>query len=807
MTEPRLRGAREAVFRRFRGLNLELDPTEIPDELGASGTVNVDFEGETLQTRGGISAYNAAAVGGGAEIQGIGVYYPRAGGRTILLACNGSVFADRNNDGDFADANETLVAALPTTYPYDFWQFREKMYFGSRSSSVYTWDGSAAAASLVAPITAPAAAPTLAVSSVQADHFDSGAWTASGGLATAYVNTNHKQGTNCLEVTADAAGDQASFIYRAWSAGATVDLSEVQEIVLWVQGNLPGSQFQVGVYIDGAALASGPTWGDFPVFKIDEANVWKEIRVPLHAIKPSDRDASPGVAIRYVSDGGRGYTTAHKLYFDDARIQGGMTPDRYAYYYTYADTDGSGNVLRESAPSPVAYIDLAHDAPYKGVDITPTASGDGTVDQIRIYRRRDEGFWSGEKMVKTRSNASTLVTDVRDDGAIDLDPLAVNLKHYRDAPPLAGTYTMVGNRLWCGHITAGGTTYPNRVYVSAFNDPEAFSPSEHVNVFDPNAAGWFDLPLGETIRRILDVDGMALIFTDRAIWTVEGDGWDNFVRRPRANVGLDARWAVVATDRLHYFLSRDGVRVLSANRGYAGQFPTWVISEPVASTVRDISTSYRPSACMGVDERGRVHLCFVTLSGASGQAVVFDPRQQGALAEGEFPLRPGWTYYKRWGWSTLHTLRRDSTDSGQMIGGYAAGPAAIEAGSKAAGKLYYIQRDATNTFVVDTDPPAAQWFSSGIDRGPGGRLEGVHITLTFNSRTGQTISSRVMLDLTSLPTYSTFTSTAASGVENQTVRLPATTVGRIMQVMLDMSTYSDYQYTVRNISLGYYVRR
>ena len=194
-------GAKPFLQSRIRGLCTTVDVTELPEDLVAACN-DVDFDGLTITRRLTRSRYNSGA-SLGAAINGLFAWYrPATTNRYIFVQAGTAVYADLGTDGSFA--GDTIATGLTGGQPMDFWIWRDaNIYFGSSVDSVRK-SVAAAASAVVAPITAPAALPTVAANVVQADHFDSGAWTAVGTLATAYVTTIHKQGTGCLEITADA---------------------------------------------------------------------------------------------------------------------------------------------------------------------------------------------------------------------------------------------------------------------------------------------------------------------------------------------------------------------------------------------------------------------------------------------------------------------------------------------------------------------------------------------------------------------------------------------------------------------------
>jgi hypothetical protein len=728
-----LHGAKPITWGTFRGYCPDVDPGELPAHL-ASYAANVDFTGETVQKRKGRYPYNEQAMGSGGVI-GVYPYYPAGNGtRKLVMAIAAAVYADLNADGDFVDASETLASSLTAgATACDFAQHRQRLYFGNEKWGLYRWDGSGTAAA-VANLTAPGSAPALALVRTVLEDFETAAgWTSTNANLTKADGATDgsepvaHEGTKALKLTAATSAAAGQFIYKAWSSGSTVDLSKAESITFWVYVQRMGTQFQLGVYENGATLSAGPTWNKFPVFRITRATRrrWVQFTVPLGAIEPASRNASPGLAIRFVDDGGRGYTQSHKLWFDDLRAVGGFTPDTYSYYYTYFDT----GTQAESEPSPEGTIRVDPGQPVSGVNVTPTATAqlasDGSaVDKVRIYRKRKDGTEPFPRLVLEVSNATAATEDTLDDGGIALAAARGNapvLVEHRANPPKAKAYALCMNRLLAGYVTVSGTDYPNRVYVSRFARPEEFADAEDPNTPDLLAAGWFDIPGADPVVRIIPFAGFALIFCTRSIWSLEGSSWEDFNLQRRADFGLDARAAVVATDSLVYFLAPDGVRVMAPSPSASGEFLSWVLSEPVASVVRSIEQAYRKNAAMGLDERGRVHLSYTPAgSTANAKALVFDPTIPDALARGYQQLRPGWTAYTtNWGFSCFGTLAYGGGDRGQLLGG-----------DPANGRLWWLGRKSDYTALED------DYTADGASSGSVAIADGCAAMWTFEESSG-----------------------------------------------------------------------
>jgi hypothetical protein len=219
-----------------------------------------------------------------------------------------------------------------------------------------------------------------------------------------------------------------------------------------------------------------------------------------------------------------------------------------------------------------------------------------------------------------------------------------------------------------GACIIDGEYRPWSLYLSYYGKPHAFASAQ--DAADPLAGGFIDLGEKDAIVRIIDIDGNAVIFCERSIWTLEGTGWNDFVLRKRASVGLDARWSVAVYGRLLLFLASDGVRALALTFGASENFSTWVVSEPIASRLRAIPAGSRHLAAFGLDERERLQVSYPgTAQNKNSEAVVLDLQQPGALTNKTDPVRPGWTRYEDWGFSVFHTLKRGGGDDGELLGG------------------------------------------------------------------------------------------------------------------------------------------
>jgi hypothetical protein len=419
----------------------------------------------------------------------------------------------------------------------------------------------------------------------------------------------------------------------------------------------------------------------------------------------------------------------------------------------------------------------------------------GTTRTLTVSRG-----WNGTVPTTHADNAvvtPSYFTDLRSDGALALED-AEELADGRVTPPLAATYAIANGRLYAGNVTISGTNYPWRVYVS-----RAFFPDEFRQVQtpdgDPASAGWFDLPSKDYVRRLVEADGTLLIFTDRSIWALEGTGWDDFAVYQRANVGLDAREAVAVSDKLVYFLSSDGVRVLQPGGGnFEGNFPCWVISEPVESKLRAIPYASRLNAAMGIDERGRLHLSLTRAGQSANDAsLTFDPQAGGMGNQGYVPNRRGWTYYTSFGWSCYTRLKRGGGDAGQLVAGAASATAT----------LYYLQRSSLDVDLVTDSGSAIAWLWQGkaYDAGPGSVWEWSFVSAEWDAAANQAATATPVLDGTaSATTYTLTLSSASSGFVTTESRVAPGIRGRYAQLKLSGS--QSVALRARGVRVGLYQR-
>jgi len=873
-----LYGADEIRFPKFGGgLVLDVDPSEIGEDQ-ATAAENVDFDEEVLAKRKGRVVYNATA-NVASKVRALHRVYPRDGGAGRFLTQVGTVIEECDGAGTFASGSGAGATGLTGGAPGDFVGWKELVYFGNGIDAVRK-RATTPAWTVVALLTPPVA-PTLALSQTVLETFDSNtggsAWTLVGSNLTRANETSiQREGASALSLTPTNNNARGAYIHRAFSSGATVDLSTAKYLSLWYYSERVGMVFRVAVKDNSGAL----DFSLFPIFTATSKDTWKRILVPLDKIPPANRTASTGLAIQFVERPNKvDLSTASNvsLLFDEARAQGPLLADHYSYQATYAELvtrEAQLIPVRESNPSAVASIDVPDTDAALGISVTVTGVADTTNNtHIRIYRRRRDGVFSRAKLVKEIANPGATTTsfvDVLGDDEISLNDYP-DLVSSKIAPPLARTYCACKGRSFAGHVYAdtssspdsADTWFPWRLYMSRFGYPEEFGGDEAP--LDPNAPGWLDIANRDHIRRLVEFDGGLLVFCDRAIYTLEGSNWDDFAFRKRADVGLDAREAVVVTDRLIYFLASDGVRILAPNRSQDGLFDTWVISEPVDSLLRAIPYTYRPDACMGQDERGRILLSITAAGGtANSIGLVFDPTQTGAIAPDAQPRRRGWTVYSNWGFSCFVTLKRGGGDAGQLVGG-----------DVVRSRVHYLHRstvdaalehDGTSTLAEDIDTSETIWtvadgtrfavgqvlladservLVTGIsgndltvtrgyqgttaaahtqsptttvtaliswswrgktgDAGPGRTIEWVYVSAQLDAAANQSVTATPILDnVASATTYTLSLGAGSSGFVNPLQRTGANIRGRF--AALQLSGAHAVPLKVRSLVLGHYLR-
>jgi hypothetical protein len=773
-----LYGATDLTISQFRGVVEDTDPTEL-DADRAAACLNVDFRGEVLRKRLGKVPY-AATNTGNFPILGLHAYYPKDGSDRILLQAgvNGT-FADQG-----AGFVHDLGMSIAGTDGVDFTPFQDRVYIGNYIGGLYRWDGdpSQPAEPVESPIPPVLNTPTTTVV-VGQDCADATDWTASDPDLTA--NDLTMGGTPVLHIIATTSVSEGEYLEAQWSAGATLDLSQVDKIGLSLYGiSGPGTMIQIGI-MDNAGVIQ---WID-PTISAEVGWSWEKHEVDISSIDPADRDASTGLAIAWVSGPSAGITYPYGILIGPIYLVAGFEADTYRYYMTHYNEDR----LYESAPSNAGVVTLAPQHRVYSIDLLVSYGG-ADVSHVRIYRHRDDAPYAKPLLVAEIPNDSVLATyeDQRSDADLLLEGAETLTTQYQIDPPHAKTYAIVGNRMLAGACIIDGEYRPWSLYLSYYGRPHAFASAQ--DAADPLAGGFIDLGEKDAIVRIIDIDGNAVIFCERSIWTLEGTGWDDFILRKRASVGLDARWGVGTYGRLLLFLASDGIRALALSFGADQQFSTWTVSEPVATRLRAIPKAYRHRTAFGIDERERLHVSYTAPgSTVNNAAVVLDLQQPGALTNKQDPTRPGWTRYEDWGFSVFHTLKRGGGDDGELLGG-----------DVAVGRVWRLHRSAAGADLETDNGDLIAWSYTGpcVDMARGKTADLVYLGAELDPAPGEEVTLSVVLDRGA----STEEKTASLGAQTAGIvtlqpRLP---VRRARYVQWGISGEQDVAMRVRSGGVGFY---
>lgn len=867
------RGTLNLTWRTFAGcLVLDTDASElVPGTL--SEAINVDCLEEVIKKRLGKAVFYTAPAGAGAVVA-IGAKYPADGSAPTVLYARGTLGGGGTPKLFKANTEIGNLEASSSGY-YDLIQFRDRMYVAPcRGVTVglqklnATLDAISAVTALAEPPSGEGSGQWITVESPVIETFDAAAgWTAVNGpqagaspIAAANNNTFHKEGVACLQVDANAATDEGSYIYKAFSS-ANPDLSQMQELVLWVRGNGAGIQFQVVIYKNGQVPGTHtPVWDAFPISAINTAEEWEQVRIPLAGIPATERTASPGLAIRFLDNATVAYPV--NLCFDHLQPQSGMEAGRYRYFYAYYDSVND----KESKPSDARIVDTGkaqegaevgqpdRDVPFKQLfGAVATNVNEPNADQIRLYRYLEGGPLERPRLLQTLPHgpgASTVAaglpvaagdltinvtsatallgldstgyilvgtevmqvtakavnvltvvrgqlgttpkahvagtdivrlrtwTDTKSTGQLAIDDTREMVKGTRTVP-LAVSWALVNNRL----LALDGQTA--KLLLSAYNKPEEFIPDADTNRH-PDAAGEIGLPGGDQGLgiRVVEWNGMAVVFTDRGVYTLQGTQWpslrqdvpitDPFKYRKRADVGLDARGAVAVTNQAIYFLSHDGARVLLPSR-VEGEFECFLISEGVGSEFRKTRPGFRKYTTAGVDERGRIHFSYAYgFAAAPDRALIFDPRADKALQRGSQPQRSGWTHYKNWGHTAYYRLKHGAGHFGQLLGGHPT-----------SGKVFLLHLDSTGVELqADEGGPIAWSFVTPVaDPFPARDAAASLAFAEFAPASGETITFRILLDRAAREhSVSKSLGTDSSRLIPVEARLPASVVGHYLQL-------------------------
>lgn len=744
---------------KFSGMCTEVDPTELPSHL-ASDAQNIDFDGEAASVRLGWGYYNTDDLTGD-TVQGIGVYYPPDGSaRSVVMAGNGKVYVDKNQDGDFSDSGEQLKTGLANSGPIDIFQRKGQLFAANLTDGMFWTNsmGTALAASTLPATPTLALAPKAAQTLFHDFEVDASGVTGGGTVLTAVkVNTGSSpagpapvSGTHCLRLKATTSAAEKEYAYQ--TLGATYDLSPYAFLELRVWCSVPNPTFRVAIFKTGDTPSSTtPDWGLFPTFKIsaDGTKQWVRIVVPLSVLTTAELAACPGFAIQFLGAGGRGYNKPITIFFDYAVPGLALDPGDYTYYYTTDYRVGTAEGPGESAPhllsgntDPGETVPLEAETAVSYISGSIPASLNGSTQTVRLYRKHENGPFRLPRLIQTftgYSGSAVPWTDKLTDGALAIQAAqgaAPELDLQRTSAPKASTWAVVNNRILAGNVTVGSTNYPYRVWVSYYGDAFAWSASETPD--DPSSAGWFDIPEKDPIVRIVDYQGVAIIFTTRSVWTLTGSGFADFNVTKRGAFGLLNREAVVVAAGIIYFLSGDGVRVMYPHSAVPGEYECRLISEPIAGRIAAMSNSEISTAALGQDERGRI------LVSVASNAYVFDPRIPGAMQGGTQLLRPGWSYHTGIGCAIYTQMRRGGsasgwTDAGQLLGGGANVFLHLL-------KVKSIFRTRNNAALRDDASTAITWYwtSPAVLAEAMFRVVAQWVTGVFTAAANQTVTAEVL---------------------------------------------------------------
>lgn len=390
-------GSEPAVFSEFAGICPDVDPAELPAHLAADAS-NVDLYGATLRIRRGRAAYNSTAAHASKTL-GLYDYYPTGGGLMIpVLATkgDGKVWADTNNDGDFADAGEAIATGLSTSATWmEFFGYKDRLYFGNGINGLYRWDGSGSAAA-VAVLTAPGSAPVAQIVRYVIEDF-AGTWTGvvttnlamAGGDATAPAN-EPPEGPTSTRFTASAAPASAarSNYKKNWSAG-TQDLSQHRWLQVSALAHYRGAGFRVAIQNNGGVL----DYSALAVNTVNQAKSWLEFLIPLDTVSPASRTASPGLGFEWNNRSPK-HDGAQSIWVDNAIPISDLAPGAYTYQSTFYNS----TTHSESGPSAKGTVSVTQGV--SGTVVQPVGTGGGSgVDRVFIYRQHTGGFWRLPKKV------------------------------------------------------------------------------------------------------------------------------------------------------------------------------------------------------------------------------------------------------------------------------------------------------------------------------------------------------------------------------------------------------------------------
>jgi hypothetical protein len=218
----------------------------------------------------------------------------------------------------------------------------------------------------------------------------------------------------------------------------------------------------------------------------------------------------------------------------------GLTGD-YLVKYTYARKDGS-TVISESNPSSAS---ASQTLSNQSLDVTWTASGDGQVTHVRIYRTLAGGtvYFHDQDVAVGTTTIDTNTSDAALGGEV-----ATN----HDRPP-AGT--IVAGPFYGGLLFIAKD---NLLYWCLAKQPEYYPAASFIEVGPPS----------QSLRAVIDVGGQIYVLTDAAIWFIQGTGAGTFNPIPlRSLAGAPNQFGALAVEgRGIYHLGTDGLYLFSGGR-------------------------------------------------------------------------------------------------------------------------------------------------------------------------------------------------------------------------------------------------
>ncbi|MGV3720087.1 MAG: hypothetical protein ACO1SX_04175, partial [Actinomycetota bacterium] len=130
-------------------------------------------------------------------------------------------------------------------------------------------------------------------------------------------------GTKTLTITRAQGGTtEAAHNTPLTVTRSKLDLSEAEYVSLWMYSEKLDLVFQVGVKDNTGFL----DFSKFPTYSTRQKETWVRIRVPLTSIPPAERNASPGLGIKFVERPSTVSTWNISIYFDEARPEGPLAP-------------------------------------------------------------------------------------------------------------------------------------------------------------------------------------------------------------------------------------------------------------------------------------------------------------------------------------------------------------------------------------------------------------------------------------------------------------------------------------------------